>query len=279
MKKLSISTTAKASSGAHQKIFLYGAPGAGKTHFAGTFPKPLFITPKASLSELNTHANQYFTVVDFSTIQEFVDTINLVHNLMLAGKAIGGYVPMTIVVDNLTEITNMIQHELSDPKGMSQASDVKAMDRDAWAVLYNALFHAREQLHAISHLAHIIWICHSTVIVSNHKEGNRTVETKTGSWTLRGDSKNFIPNNCSILSYMEAVDKGFGQTAYYLYAEPHDIWHSRIHFPSGGKKFTKLGFSKDEPKIIHPHYDDLAPYFDLPYLDDAEDGFDWSKEK
>ena len=280
MKKLTVTTTKKAASSQYQKLFLYGLPGSGKTHFAGTFPLPLFISSKATVSELQTHSDQEISVVTFTTVQDFVDTIQAVYETMMAGKPIGDYIPKTIIIDNITEIQNLIQHEMlhdDETKKGNQAHGQKVMSDRDWGVLRDVLMHARVQLYKLSHLCHIIWIGHAQV---REREVAKGEKKQYGTWVIKGDAYNFIPNSCTIVAYMQAVPRLGGRVEYYLHGSPYDIWNSRVQFPSSKGGFLKIGGtdSKD-PGAVHPHYNDLAPYFDLPLLDEAEEGYDWNKEE
>lgn len=257
-------TTRDISEGRSQKFFLYGLPGSGKTHFAGTFPNPVFVTPEASLNELHTLALDNIPVVPFKNIQEFADVVIEVVDTVLRRKPIGGYIPQTLVLDNLTELQNMIEHEvLGDPnkRGGNLAHGVKLMGEREWGVMRNVCMHVRTEFYRALKYCHIIWIAHAVQRTSTKNEKGRVVETEYGSYALKGDARRFFPNNAHIL-YMEAITRG-KQMGYYLHATPHGIWPARIHFPAGKQGFTRIGTDLQDTDTIHPHYDDIAPYFGL----------------
>jgi len=269
MAKLNLSTTRKISSGKFQKFFIYGLPGSGKTHFAGSFPDPLFITPKATQTELQTYGDQDFTIARISTMQDTVDTVNTISESILKGKKIGDYKPQTIIIDNLTEIQNMIEHELTAAEGRGNTvAGQKIMGQREWGALSVVLMHMRTMLYKLTDHCHIIWIAHAVVQSTTEVVNGKSVSRDYGTWTLRGGAKNFIPNNCHIL-YAESIPKA-RRTAYYVHAEPKGIWPARIHFPSGSKRFSRLGFLDKKPDELHPVYDDIAPYFGLDSLEEAE---------
>lgn len=281
-----IITTADTSKNRFQRWFFYGAPGSGKTHLAGTFPAPLFLVPLDSVTELQTHSDQDFTILTFAGTQEFIDACSYISNQIKAQKLIGQYVPTTVVIDNLTEIQNLFIYELcsyragvnSNKKGTSSIQDARMTQQD-WGDLGRILMHARIMLHDIQAHAHTIWIGHSDIHTRKEKdERGRDMDVQEGTWLLKGAASDFIPNQCSVIAYCEVKSTAFGKPDFYVHGSRTSIWPARCQTPSGKQSFTRLG-GKAKEGTITPHYNDIAPFFNLPDLTKSEEGKDlpWLK--
>jgi hypothetical protein len=279
---LKLATTQEIATGMFLRVFCYGLPGSGKTHLAGTFPAPLFVTPEKIMAELRTYGNFPFTVVHFRTIAEFVDAINDIHRLLLNGKPVGGYVPQTIIIDSVTEIQNLIQHELLMERAGSrnignQVAGIPVMQDRDWGAMYQVLMQTRNLLYELP--AHVVWIGHAKVRdISDRGADGKVTKHSIGTYNLRGDAKHFIPNSCNILTYLEAIPQGPNKTLYCVHGKPSGIWNARVHFPQGVEGFRRLTSEGSTPDDLHPAYDDLAPYFGLPLRDECEEGIDWDQK-
>jgi hypothetical protein len=251
---------------------------------AGTFPAPLFLVPEKIADELRTWGIADLTTLVFSNVQDLVDSVDLVVHTMSQNKPIGNYIPQTIVIDSVTEIQNMLEHEILNHRwkdvaktssGDTDQFSFPTMTNRDWGVVYNVLMTMRNNLYNIPNV-HVIWIGHAKIQIKT-EQGSKSREFKTVS--LRGDAKNFIPNSCNVLSYLEALSAGGDKYHYYLHGRPYNGWNSRIHFPSGQSGFSRIGGTYDP---THPNdspltYETLAPYFGLPTRDECETGMDFGE--
>lgn len=274
---LNLTTTREIASRDRLRCFIYGLPGSGKTHLAGTFPAPLFIVPEKIAEELRTCGNTHLTAATFDTAQGFLDTSHEIGNILKAGKKIGHYRPQTIVVDSITEIQNMIEHEILVRrwKDQGETGDFPMMTNRDWGIMYNLLMTSRNLLYGIPK-THVIWIGHAKQNEGWITEGKTRKLRTTKEVILRGDAKNFIPNSCNVLSYLECKPLGQNpdgspKTSYYMYGQPYNGWNSRVHLPADQAGFIRLG-GESSPEAPRPSYDELASYFDLPPAKQCEEG-------
>jgi len=281
---MKVATTQEIATGNYLRFFCYGFPGSGKTHLAGTFPAPLFITPEKIIAELRTYGNSPLTVAYFKTIAEFIETINQVCRLVLDNKPVGNYVPQTIIVDSLTEIQNMIEHELLMSRVEShrignQVAGIPVMQERDWGAMYQVLMQCRNLLYDLP--VHIVWIGHAKIReITDRGPDGKITKHSIGTYNLRGDAKHFIPNSCNVLTYLEALPQGPSKTLYCVHGKPYGIWNARVHFPQGVEGFRRLAFdsAQSTAEDPHPSYDDLAPYFNLPLADECEENINWEQK-
>ena len=243
------------------RIFLYGGNRSGKTHFAGTFPNPVFIVPKISLNELKTVSDQEIIVVPFTGMQDCLEQITGLVEAIRKKPHTLAYTPKTIVFDNLTTANQLWLDELEEASG-----DERKVPRNKWGLMRSYVVAYMRLLHSLEN-CHVIWICHPYVEKIMEREGGRTTERSIGSFSVQGAAKDLIPGNCDLLLYSEDRDMGIRGTGYYVHAKKQGIWPAgvrlaRIH---AKKPFTVLG-----PKPS-PSYDEMAKILGLEARDDVED--------
>lgn len=91
------------------RVLVYGEPGAGKTHFAGTFPKPLFIDADRGLRTLKGFHHPYVPLtLGGRTYKEIMEILRAVRDKQ---EPFDGMEIQTIVLDSLTEIASMLVNE------------------------------------------------------------------------------------------------------------------------------------------------------------------------
>lgn len=243
------------------RIFLYGTNRSGKTHFAGTFPNPVFIVPEIGLNELKTVSDQEITVIPFKGLQDCLDQIKgLVETIKKRPQTLD-YVPKTIVFDNLTTANQLWLDELETAEGND-----RKVQRNKWGLLRSYIVAYMRLLHGLKN-CHVIWICHPHIekITERGSDGRMTEQT-VGSFAVQGAAKDLIPGNCDLLLYSEDRDMGIRGTGYYIHAKKQGVWPagvrlSRIH---AKKSFHVLG-----PKPS-PSYDEMAKVLSLPSRDEVE---------
>lgn len=97
------------------KALIYGAPGSGKTTFAGTFPNPLILNVERGLDSVIQQDLAYVDVTSWDDIKE-----------LFKEKVFDKF--DTIVVDSLSELQDIRMNELSKENGGT-------MGRNQWGVL------------------------------------------------------------------------------------------------------------------------------------------------
>lgn len=258
MGKLQLSSTSELLENADCRIFLYGENRSGKTRFTGTWPRPLYIVPKLGLTEMKTVADLNFPMVSFDSMANCYQQILEVAKLVRAQKYIGGYIPRTIIFDNLSTAQVMFEQELKRDEYSDEVKD--NLNWDDWGKQKSLITSIFSLLHSCP--AHIIWISHPKLETISRKVGGKSVTEHKGSFTLSGAAKSFIPGNCDII-YSEVVDRGLKGPAYYLYGRKQGVWPAGLRQASNDiKLFDKIG--------PDPHYDDLAEYLGLPSLKEEE---------
>jgi len=248
----------------HYRIFLYGSNRSGKTHFAGTFPNPVFIVPELGLNELKTVSDQEITVVPFKSLQDCLDQIKALVKAINNGSKNLDYIPKTIVFDNLTTANQLWLDELEEGEG-----DGRKVQRNKWGMMRSYIVAYMRLLHGLKN-CHVIWICHPHIEKVVERVDGRMVEQTVGSFAVQGAAKDLIPGNCDLLLYSEDKDMGLRGTGYLVHAKKQGIWPagarlSRIH---AKKSFAVLG-----PKPS-PSYDEMAKILNLPSRDDVEEELD-----
>ena len=258
MAKLKLGSTASLRQNKHYRFMFYGANGTGKTHFAGTFPRPLFIVPGLGANEMRTLSDENFTVVEFNSMAECASQVYTLYKMILKDQFIGDYKPRTIVIDNLSTMQTLFEYEL---KNIDIAPSEKSkMTWDDWAVIRHNVYQMLVLLHKLP--VHIIWIAHAKLITITTKSGGKTESTTEGGFYLSGDTKNSVPGNCDAILYTEARDRGLKGPGYYVHGRKSGIWPARIRQTPSMPAFDKLG--------PDPHYDDLAKILNLKALNNEE---------
>lgn len=256
--KLQLGSTSDIRDNNHWRIMLYGANGSGKTHFAGTFPRPVFIVPDLGANEMRTLADEEFPKVSFSKISECAaQTLELCRTIK-ADKFVGPYKPRTIVIDNLSTMQTLFEYELKDVA--IAPSDKHKMSWDDWAVIRHNVYQMLVLLHKLP--VHIIWVAHAKIITVNTESGGQRTSISEGGFYLSGDTKNSVPANCDGILYADVIDRGAKRPGYYIHGQKYGIWPARVRQTPSMPLFGKIG--------PDPHYDDLAKILGLPSLEEEE---------
>ena len=105
------------------KCLVYGASGVGKTRFAATAPKPVFLSAEAGLLSTIGVGDD----VDFAEIKSLADLQSAYHEL-----AKGGHKYETVVIDSITEINEIIKEGIEAKTG-------KSMQLQDWGTLAKSI--------------------------------------------------------------------------------------------------------------------------------------------
>ena len=254
MPKLNLSNTEDLTATSFYRIFLYGDNRTGKTTLSSTFPCPLFIVPDLSVNEMRALKGMGIPVVTFGDIESCKEQTILIADAIAANRKIGPYVPKTIVIDNMTSALQQWKDELRPDSG-------DRLDWDAWGKIASTVSSMMAVLHMLN--THTIWIAHSRINkIKRRGARNKVEEISVGGYTLDGQAKNILPSHCDLLLYTEATDTIKGPQ-FWVYTQKRDIWPAGVRLGPEQKKLPiKVG-----PR---PHYDDFAPFLDLPLLEEAE---------
>lgn len=221
-------------------VLLYGQNGTGKTHFASTWPNPVFLVPEVASNEMKTIAGYDLPCLTFSSMDDFKDGLTELAKQIKSKKI----ACQTLVVDNLTTIQLMFEDELKSAK------NVDKLEWEQWGKFKSYFVSVMKTLH--SWPVHCVWITHT------HHEN---------VFSLLGDSKHFIPNNCDLILYAEARDPGGTRdTQFIVHAKRFGAWPARIR-----RDMTlDLEMVKQLGPDPSPHFNDLAPYLGLGTREEEE---------
>ncbi len=231
MGSLRLSSTTDLLTDATYNILLYGENGAGKTHFAGTWPYPVFLVPEIGRGEMRTLAEFDIPVIFFKTMDD------LKIQLEALGKAIekGSVLCQTIVLDNLTTTQLLFEDEIKQEK------KVDKLEWEHWGKFTSFFVHLMTTIKKWP--VHSIWICHSD---------------KERTFTLKGDSRNFFPGNADLLLYCDVKDLGARGLEWYVHGRKFGAWPARMRLAKAHE--NNAGFARVGPS---PHYDDFAEILGL----------------
>ena len=259
-------TTSEVATGQNYTVLLYGDNRSGKTHFTGTWPRPLYIVPEGSTSEMLTLRDENYTVVPFRDMVEFRDSCTEVAEKVKANKPIEGYVPRTVVIDNLTTAQMLFAEEIKSRR------QINKLEWGDWDQVKSNLSYTLVKFLAAN--VHLIWICHCRTITiadpDNPKQ--QIVEAKL---TINGQARDFIPNHADMLLYAEQVDMGARGAEYRIHGRKKGIFPAGVRLPtSDGQKPFEVLKSDRKQYGMFPSYDQLAPYFNLPTVDEDWDAYE-----
>jgi hypothetical protein len=232
MGSLRLSSTKDLAQDATYNVLLYGENGSGKTHFAGTWPNPVFLVPTIARGEMRTWSLNDIPVVFFNSMDDLKDQLEAL------GKAIEQkkVVCKTIVLDNLTTTQMLFEDEIK------KAFGVDKLEWEHWGRFTS--FFVRLMTTIKKWPVHSLWICHSD---------------KDRTFTLKGDSRNFFPGNADLLLYCESKDLRNKGLQWFVHGRKFGTWPARMRLAAAHE--NNAGFARVGPD---PHYDDFAEILGLP---------------
>lgn len=155
-------TVRKASAARQNKLtmILMGQSRAGKTHFCGTFPRPLFINPVPE-GGARTLANESFVerygdvmVIDVSTPNEIREAVNEIAGAVKSPSCKFD----TVVFDSLTTITNMIFDEIAGEPTI-RLKDNRSVYGNLGVWMRHFVLSANQwaDVREVAHPVHVLW--------------------------------------------------------------------------------------------------------------------------
>jgi len=164
------------------KALIYGAPKTGKTTFAGTAPRPLFICAENGLLSI---AKQKPDFVEVKTLQELKDLSKWLRDTKPDYD--------TIVIDSLSEISKIIKDNLTN-NGNKQM------------VLRDRGVFSEEMMQAVRQIVnlpyHVICIVHSKEVL------NDSGSVEFYDLAIEGKAKNEIPRYFDVIGYSSIDSNG-----------------------------------------------------------------------
>lgn len=266
-----ITTTNEVRDAAWLKFLFYGKPGAGKTHLASTFPKPLFVIQDGTQGELRTISDTPFTMIAVNKMQEFIDVVSWISEQVEKKNPIGNYVPLTIVIDKWTTFQQFWESEIIDARRREKPNADPYMAKRDWGLMLNVAAHAITFLHRLDcHIVHLADAYEKTVTT---KVSGRETSKMVGGVSLVGGAQGMIDSRSNVLAYLEQRSKVSG-AEFFAYLRAHEHWNCRCHAPAGMKIPHRIGTVKDRPDEVHPHYNDFANVLGIPLREDLEGDWD-----
>jgi hypothetical protein len=139
------------------RVIVGGKTGSGKTHFAATWPKPLFLSDateggSATLKSMAKETPELFWDKAFPPevweIENMLEMPRLVTDLI--GRK-GSFPWQTVVVDSISIYAGRVLREL-------KGADPKQDGRQRYGEMSDALSSLVARMHSLP--AHIVWLCH-----------------------------------------------------------------------------------------------------------------------
>lgn len=240
MGSLKLAKASDLASELHYNVMLYGENGSGKTHFAGTWPSPIFLVPYIARGEMRTWADTDIPVIFFESMADLAEQLNLLEKAMSRKNV----TCKTVVLDNLTTTQLVFEAEIKE------SENVEKLEYSHWARFTGFFVALMKKVK--SWPVHSIWICHS--------DAEKTL-------SLKGDAKHFFPDNADLMLYCENKDLGTKGLEYVIHGRKYGRWPARMRLPKYHENtatFGRISSAIDtKDGKIHPHYDDFAQILGL----------------
>lgn len=194
------------------RLWLYGAPGSGKTTAAAFWPQPFYLLvynedSETSLKGMSTDFRYAKIGVpppgsDTRTIVPVRKDIDDLGNALLAAaqqRTLYQQFGQTLVVDNMSHLNDMIVTEISDQ--VVGRNDTKGeMHQKKWGDLRNFYLHMRDVLFSLP--MHVIFVSYEGVTTT--KENT----FKSAGPKMQGAGADLLPGSCSGLGFCEQNHQG-----------------------------------------------------------------------
>ncbi len=199
-------------------VLCYGGSGTGKTRFAATFPRPLFLSPKieSGWTTIETmNEKDFYEPGVLPRVWEIENAVDMIEgvNAIKAGIVAKPGSIKTVVVDSLTFYSSVFHGVLE----AGAAGNVKEQGFAVYRKLGVHLNAIMDQLHALP--VSIVWLC----LAKEPGEGNTT-----GQVMLTGQTAQMAPARCDYFMYLRSFsDQPGSPKKYALHPNGYGIWPGR----------------------------------------------------
>jgi len=175
------------------KALIFGKPGTGKTTFASTAPKPLFLSAEAGLLSI---ADKNPDAVVIRSLKDLQDA----HDYLKTQK----HDYQTIIIDSITEINEIIKAEI-------EKKNNRAIRRDDWGEVSTKIKRVIRDFRDLP--MHCIFLAQENV----EKDEDTIVRIYP---SLNGKSATEIAAACDVVGYLD-IDKTLGER--YMVVKEHAV--------------------------------------------------------
>jgi hypothetical protein len=194
--------------------FLYGAPGAGKTVAAASFPEPIIASPANENGVLSLMGQD----VLFKRVSSGTDMLALVTHLeQIQGKDGPDALPgQTLVLDSLSHYADLVVEEIA-------AGRKGGMDQQGWGQLAGHFRLLQTRLRNLD--LHVVYTSLAETLT------NDTGAAVGGRPRLPGSARDMLPSACDLILYLDVRDS-VGQAApiHRAYSRPKAGYMARSRF-------------------------------------------------
>ena len=263
----------------HKRVMSYGPTGSSKTHFAATWPRPLFLSDFSehgwsTIEEMNRNywddpkvAPQVIAIEHPSEVMQYVQELSIAKQQGRTdpnGKIDQAHLIQTLVIDSLTLHSDAMLALLSN--GAQQANKDVDMRR-----VYGKLGSYLQNLVIMTHMlpCHVVWLC---------LERSPTEEDPTGGPLLSGQASLKFPARCDYIFYHRANHVPGRAPTFEIRTRNFQKMPARVRgrLPDPITDVSYRGFLA---ALESAHEDtDTAPAADVPENEQTEDGGDQTQQ-
>lgn len=224
------------------KALLYGGPGVGKTHFAGTAPNPLFIDTDKGMNTI-LRMNKTIPYVTIERGEKVYPRIMDILKGLKEEKTIKDYTVKTLVIDSMSKLADFLLIEAMKFPANGRPAKVPNVDKPDWDD-YNALqSRAKNIIGTAQDMGlHVIAICGEKL------ERDEIRGTFVGRPNIVGGYRETIAHDFDELYYMTTKNTQSG-IEYLLYSVEYTYFKAKSRL-GVAQKITDPSFSTVYKDII-----------------------------
>jgi len=196
------------------KALIFGKPGSGKTTFASTAPKPIFLSAEAGLLSIADKAPDAIIVKSLQDLQD-------AHHYLKTVK----HDYQTVIIDSITEINEIIKAEI-------ERKNNRAIRRDDWGEVSTKIKRVIRDFRDLP--MHCIFLAQENV----EKDEDTVIRIYP---SLNGKSATEIAAACDVVGYLE-IDKTLGER--YMVVKEHAVLATKNRLAALKTDNPSLDFSE-----------------------------------